>query len=176
MEYIEQSLMPYEQIKFRAQRHWMYVLLPLFLTGFALIVTGYVMVRVTQTMPDASVLQCTAILLILTLGMTGLLRFIRALVDYLSTEFVVTDQRIIAKRGWIQRRTLELPLPQIESIGVTQGLGGRIFNYGTLVVVGTGGTREIFPAIRAPFNFRTHIMLEIQAHTQAGGEGKPPLS
>lgn len=171
MGYIEQSLMPHERIKFRAQLHWVYVLLPLVLTGLALVITGYFMVRVIQTVPDASVLQCTAVLLILTFGLTGLLRFTRALTDYLTTEFAVTDQRIIAKKGWLRRRTLELPLKQIESLGVNQGLGGRIFDYGTLVVVGTGGTREVFPAIRAPFSFRKQIMLEIQAHTQEGRQG-----
>jgi uncharacterized membrane protein YdbT with pleckstrin-like domain len=97
----------------------------------------------------------------LPLFLLGLLYAARAAVSYFTTEFAVTDKRIIAKTGLLRRRSLELLLSKVESIGVNQPIMGRIFNYGTIVVVGTGGTKEGFPNIVAPMDFRKRINAQI---------------
>ena len=45
----------------------------------------------------------------------------------------------------------------VESIRVDQSVGGRIFNYGSIVVVGTGATLEPIPFIAAPMAFRQAV-------------------
>lgn len=52
-------------------------------------------------------------------------------------------------------------LPKIETIAVQQGILGRMLNYGTIVVVGSGGTREPFKKIAAPLEFRKQVLTEI---------------
>jgi uncharacterized membrane protein YdbT with pleckstrin-like domain len=79
-----------------------------------------------------------------------------------SSEFVVTNRRVIIKQGLVQRRTLELNLQKVESIGVSQGFWGRVFGFGSLEVIGTGGTKEIFHAIADPLAFR-HAVQEATA-------------
>jgi uncharacterized membrane protein YdbT with pleckstrin-like domain len=64
-----------------------------------------------------------------------------------SCEFAVTNKRVIVKVGAINRRTVELMLTKVEGISVDQTLVGRIANYGTVIVNGTGGTREAFDGI-----------------------------
>jgi len=74
-----------------------------------------------------------------------------------ASEFAVTDKRLIIKTGLIRRHAVELLLRQIEGIGVDQGIAGRLFGYGTLTVIGTGGTREQFFNISDPLEFRRQV-------------------
>ncbi|HKN87061.1 MAG TPA: PH domain-containing protein [Nitrospiraceae bacterium] len=76
------------------------------------------------------------------------------LVEYVTSEFAVTNKRIIMKTGWISRQVLELNLHKIESVNVDQSLLGRLLGYGTITVIGTGGTRETFDRIAHPLAFR----------------------
>jgi uncharacterized membrane protein YdbT with pleckstrin-like domain len=86
--------------------------------------------------------------------LVGIIWFINALIRYLTSEFAITNKRIIIKVGLIKRITLEMNREKIESIGVDQGILGRIFNYGTIVISGTGSTKQIFKAIVNPIQFR----------------------
>lgn len=76
------------------------------------------------------------------------------LIDYRTSEFAVTNKRVIMKMGWISRRVLELNLHKIESVNVDQSLLGRLLGYGTITVIGTGGTRETFERLAHPVAFR----------------------
>ena len=82
-------------------------------------------------------------------------------VRYTSSVFVVTDQRVLIKVGWINRRSLETLLAKIEGIGVEQGLAGRLFGYGTITLTGTGGTHERFEKIADPMRFRKQVQEQI---------------
>jgi len=77
-----------------------------------------------------------------------------AYLQYKFTELVVTSKRVIAKFGVVRRHTIELNINQIESIQVLQGVFGRMFNYGSLVITGTGATKEPIPGIDSPLAFR----------------------
>jgi len=71
-----------------------------------------------------------------------------------SDEFVITNKRIICKTGIISRKTLEMNLNKIETVNVDQSIFARLFGYGTITVIGTGGTRESFPDIANAVEFR----------------------
>lgn len=70
------------------------------------------------------------------------------------SEFVITNRRVIIKTGFIARNTFEMNLSKIESVNVDQTVIGRILNYGSITIIGTGGTRETFHNISRPLNFR----------------------
>ena len=59
--------------------------------------------------------------------------------------------------GFIQRHTVETMLGKVESIGVEQSLVGRVLDYGTILVVGTGGTQDSFKNIANPLEFRRKV-------------------
>lgn len=84
----------------------------------------------------------------------GLLAIIVPFINKKTTELVITSRRIIAKVGLIRRHTIEINLNKIESIKVSQGILGRMLNYGELEIVGTGGTKEPIPNIDNPLIFR----------------------
>jgi uncharacterized membrane protein YdbT with pleckstrin-like domain len=80
--------------------------------------------------------------------------FIAPLIAQKTSEFAITNKRIIIKVGLISRRTLEMNLTKIESVNVNQSIFGRMLGYGTIVVIGTGGTKEPFADIADPMAFR----------------------
>jgi uncharacterized membrane protein YdbT with pleckstrin-like domain len=82
----------------------------------------------------------------------------------------VTDKRVLARLGLIRRHSLETLLSKIEAIGVEQDLTGRLLNYGTIVLTGTGGTRETITRIPAPLEFRRQVQSQIVALEDRRGD------
>jgi uncharacterized membrane protein YdbT with pleckstrin-like domain len=79
---------------------------------------------------------------------------ISPLLQRVLSEFVITNRRIIIKEGFIARSTFEMNLSKIESVNVDQTVSGRILNYGSITIIGTGGTKESFHNISRPLSFR----------------------
>jgi uncharacterized membrane protein YdbT with pleckstrin-like domain len=86
-----------------------------------------------------------------------------------STEFVITTRRLIAKRGIVSRRTIETLLEKVEAVSVDQTLFGRIFDYGTVTVQGTGGTKESFQMVSKPLELRKVIHEQIDSQRSLAG-------
>jgi uncharacterized membrane protein YdbT with pleckstrin-like domain len=105
------------------------------------------------------------------------------LIEYWTSEFAVTNKRVIMKVGWIARRVLELNLHKIESVNVDQSLLGRLLDYGTITVIGTGGTRETFDRIAHPLVFRkafqqqeSEVEAMVDRSTSTAPSGTTPAS
>lgn len=103
---------------------------------------------------------------LLTPVAVGLVLLGIAYVRYKSTELAVTTKRVIVKHGFISRSTVEINLNKVESIQVEQGLLGRMFDFGTLVISGTGTAHAPLAGISAPMGFR-RAFIEAQEHTAA---------
>ncbi len=97
-------------------------------------------------------------LLLLPVFGFGLLLWLVAFIRYKTTELAFTNKRVIAKFGFISRRTVELNLTKVESVQVNQGVVGRIFNFGTLIVSGAGNPQAPIPGISDPMSFRRSFM------------------
>lgn len=80
-----------------------------------------------------------------------------------TTEMAVTNKRVMFKTGLVSRRTIEMNLAKVEHITVDQGLFGRGMDFGTITVVGTGGSRETFKWVAAPLEFRRAVQEQIDA-------------
>ena len=96
----------------------------------------------------------TAGILLLPAFGLGLIFLVIAYVRYKSVELAVTTKRIIVKHGFVRRQTVEINLNRVESIQVEQGLLGRLFNFGTLIVSGTGTSHAPLIGIAEPMGFR----------------------
>ena len=77
-----------------------------------------------------------------------------------STELAVTDHRVIYKRGIVGRYTIEMARSKVESVDVVQSFLGRVFNFGTILVRGTGGTLEPFRDVEDPLRLRSAIIAQ----------------
>jgi uncharacterized membrane protein YdbT with pleckstrin-like domain len=155
MSYVDKNLLQGEEIVYRAKLHKI-----IFLPAAALAVLGVlaaVWIDIYFENRQAAIIT-GAILLVLAI-VVAFPRFIR----YATSEFAVTNKRVIVKVGLIHRHTLELVLAKIETVGVDQSIPGRIFNYGTIIVTGTGGTQEPFKDIADPLAFRKQVQFELSA-------------
>ena len=97
-------------------------------------------------------------ILLLPAAGLGLILLVWAYIAYKTTEFAVTDKRLIAKTGLISRNTVEMFLDKVESLNVAQTVMGRILDYGTVTIRGTGSTSEPIKNISAPLVLRKHFM------------------
>jgi uncharacterized membrane protein YdbT with pleckstrin-like domain len=69
----------------------------------------------------------------------------------------VTNLRVIYKRGFIERNTVEMNMDKIESVGVTQTIVGRLLDYGSIHIRGTGEGIETLRKMAAPVLLRNCI-------------------
>jgi uncharacterized membrane protein YdbT with pleckstrin-like domain len=88
----------------------------------------------------------------------GLLFLVWAWINVRSTEIAITNRRVIAKFGFIRRDTVEINLEKVEALRVEQGFWGRILNFGTIFVTGTGSSVEPIKNIADPLVFRRKFM------------------
>ncbi|HEX9443995.1 MAG TPA: PH domain-containing protein [Candidatus Binatia bacterium] len=142
MSYLESTLLPDETIVYRVRLHWI-----IFLKSIFIILVGIALLAVYPNTPIAG---GAAILF-------GLIVGIPAFVRYKTSEFGVTTKRVIVKIGLLRRRTLELLLRQVEAILIDQTVSGRLFNYGSVTLTGTGGVREVFHNVSSPLELRRRI-------------------
>ncbi len=98
-------------------------------------------------------LIAAGVLLLPAFGL-GLIFLVMAYIRYKSTELAVTSKRIIVKYGFISRQTIEINLNKAESIQVDQGVMGRLFDFGTLIISGTGHSHAPMVGIANPMAFR----------------------
>ena len=159
MGYVERHLLPGERVVYKTRLHWV-----LFVKPALVLLAGVVLMIVLRPVQDPRWLWMIGGAVALVGLLWGLVHY----VELMTSEFAVTTSRLIFKVGLISRYTTELLLSKVESIGVQQGLLGRVLNYGDLTVTGTGGAREVFRRVRDPIGFRNHVQ---QASMGAGSSG-----
>jgi len=98
-----------------------------------------------------------AALVVLGIAIVGIFIFLRAAIIMNTTDFAVTNKRVILKRGWLNRRTQELAVGSVEGVVLDQSWWARLWNYGNVVVTGTGDAVIRFPAMADPVAFRRAI-------------------
>ncbi len=170
MSYVTKNLVPGETLLFETRHHWVVLLGPL-LASLLLGVPGVALLAnalAPTTGKDASALRTatgpeglTVIGAVLLL--VALILFAYGLAKRNATEMAVTNKRVLIKTGIASRRTLDLMLAKVESIGVEETFLGRILGYGSVMVRGTGGTPESFLMIAHPQEFRRNVQEQIGA-------------
>jgi uncharacterized membrane protein YdbT with pleckstrin-like domain len=128
LSYIDDSLIPGENLIHRARVSWW--------SQFALVFLG---------------------VLTLVVGV-GLIFLAVAWVRVRSTELAITNRRVIAKFGFIRRSTVEINLDKVEALRVEQGFWGRFLNFGTIYISGAGTSVAPIPNIADPLVFRRKFM------------------
>jgi uncharacterized membrane protein YdbT with pleckstrin-like domain len=127
MGYIEKSLGANERVIAIAHYHWLYR----FGAILALVFLGWVVI--------------------------GIFIFLSMMIRSSTTEIGVTTHRFIKKTGWLSLSTNEIALQNIEGARVRQTILGRIFDYGHVIIEGTGVDAVETPMIADPIGFRRAI-------------------
>ena len=95
---------------------------------------------------------------LLTFYGLGLVIWIILYMQYVSTELAFTNKRVVAKFGFISKKTIELNISKVESLQISQNCLGRIFNFGTIIISGAGNPQAPIPGIANPMEFRRAFM------------------
>jgi uncharacterized membrane protein YdbT with pleckstrin-like domain len=146
--YVERHLLPDERILYKTRLHWI-----LYTKALLVALVGIVLAGLLSQVADPPWLWYLGV----AVAVAGALWWVVRWIELMTSEFAVTSMRLIFKVGLVARYTTELLLPKVESISVTQGLVGRMLNYGDLVVTGTGGAREVFARVHDPVGFRNEV-------------------
>lgn len=153
--YVEANLLPGEQVIYKGHLHWFCFLRPAFWFAAALFLfwTG---ARTDASTRDAGT---GAITLGVFVFLGGIFSAIGQVIAYKTSEFAVTNRRVILKQGFIRRKTMELMLGKIDSLSVDQGIFGRLFGFGTVrVTVAT--EKQNFSFLQNPLEFRRQVQLQ----------------
>jgi len=124
--YIEKRLYDGETLRYRGEFHWL------------------------------SHLRAWLALILLGVVIFGIVFFISEQIRLRTTEFAVTDRRVVLKKGLFSADVQEITLDSIEGSSIRQGIMGRIFGFGHLAINGRGETHIAFPVMAHPATFRAH--------------------
>jgi len=163
MGYIENNLIPGEQVLFKTRLHSVTIFFQA-IVGASLALLGLFCLYKSLTGrddPDAQSKIWAIFGGILVL--MGAVSVIAAILKRNATEMAVTNRRILIKTGILSQRSIELLLSRVESIVINESFLGRILGYGSVVVRGTGGTPESFDYIARPKGFRRCVQEQIEA-------------
>jgi len=151
MSYVKSVLQPGEHVRYATNLHW-----TIYLPGFLLLVLAAVVYWFGHQARGAWIWDGLAALVFACAAVLLFAAWFRRW----TTEIAVTDRRIIYKRGFIRRRTIEMHLDKVESVDVDQTILGRIFNYGDIIIRGVGVGIEPLVNIDSPLTFRNHVTAE----------------
>jgi uncharacterized membrane protein YdbT with pleckstrin-like domain len=105
----------------------------------------------------SGIVGITAALLAILVALIGLFLAAREGLQRWGTEIAVTDRRVIYKTGLIRRHTAEMNMDKVESVTVTQSLLGRLLDFGSVRIRGTGEGLEHLHYISSPISLRNTI-------------------
>lgn len=162
MSYVESNLVPGETVIYQTRLHWI-VMLGHVVLGCLLLASGVFLLYYagSQTGLDTTTLHIMegGSVALLVFGVVAILM---GMVRRNATEMAVTNRRVVIKTGLASRKTIEMLLNKVESIEVSETAFGRMLGYGTIVVIGTGGTPEPFHKVANPLEFRSQVQQQIE--------------
>jgi membrane protein YdbS with pleckstrin-like domain len=89
------------------------------------------------------------------------IRAVLGIMRLLFLELGFTNKRVMGKEGVINTKRLDSPLNKIDNVSIEQGLGGKIFGFGTIVISSTSSKLK-FPHIKTQEVFRSKLMQQIE--------------
>jgi len=153
MAYIDENLLQGEKVAHTTTLHWIIFLKPMLLFIFSFIMMDLLW--------DIDILKYIYYaLFIISIGWASI-----ESIKLITTEFGVTNKRVIIKKGIIQRDSLEIFLHKVSGIQVNQNIIGRLLNFGTIIISGTGGNREYFDNINDPLKLRRSVQEQVELNS-----------
>jgi uncharacterized membrane protein YdbT with pleckstrin-like domain len=158
LAYLESLLQSGETILARSRPHWIILLAPIAELIAAVVVAIATFVALPHTQLSLIGYGVAAIL-----GVGGLLHLIARALTRSTTEYGVTNLRVVQKRGILSLHTIEMNLDKVESVDVDQTLLGRMLGFGTVAIHGVGSRWDPIAGIEDPLGFRSAITTHIGA-------------
>ena len=163
MSYIESNLVAGEHVIYQTRLHWIVMLGHILLGCLLFALPGAILLYYALTLQSMDntlkhIMEAAGAALLVC----GLITILMGIVRRSATEMAVTNRRVVVKTGLASRRTIEMLLNKVETIEVQETAFGRLMGYGTVVLVGTGGSTEPFHKVAHPLEFRGAVQQQIE--------------
>ncbi len=152
MSYYQKVLQPGETVRAMGRLHWL-----IYGRGGLCLLLGLAVALASAGQDGSS--GRVMLIIAAALAVIGAVLLLGAWLRRISTEIVVTDKRVIHKRGLISRWTEEINISKVETVDVQQGLLGRLLGSGAVVIRGTGGSWEPLRPVDQPLALRNAIIV-----------------
>jgi uncharacterized membrane protein YdbT with pleckstrin-like domain len=131
-----------QQVVYQARLHWVLFIWPVLFLAFGLWASSK----------------------FLSLHEVGLFVVVMALLwsilvwlTYQFSSLTIKKKQVILRTGILVRQTIDISLNKIESVDIRQSILGSLFKYGSIVITGTGGTRQEMTYVARPLTCRRYI-------------------
>jgi uncharacterized membrane protein YdbT with pleckstrin-like domain len=156
MGYIENNLMHEENLVHVTRLHPIILMWPAMAVSF--------LAGTLSLVRDEEVLFIPALILFLLCGV----KLVNRIIYFVTSEYGITSKRVLGKTGFIHRNSKDIVLNKVEAVSLSQNVLGRLLNYGTIEVTGTGGTEESLQFIPDPLAFRNRIQEQLSEAEERG--------
>lgn len=129
MPYPERLLSPDERVETEFRPHWKLLVWPVLILVVAIVAAVVLALNIDGFF---------GWVLPLVVVLAGLLISVKRWYRWLFTKFIITNERLIVRRGLIARNSKEIPLERIDNISFSQTVGERIFRSGDLLLESAG--------------------------------------
>lgn len=162
MSYIDKNLLPDENIIFRTKKHPIVFMTPIILLLCALFfcldntittTINSALDFISHLNPSLAEIHRWPALIFLVLA---LLSAISPALLYITSDYVVTNKRIIMRQGFFEKLTRDMRLSTISLVTVDQGPLAQMLNYGNIAINSFGGT-DYFTLISKPNVFQNSV-------------------
>lgn len=148
MGYIDQNLLPEEKIIFRTRKSLIIFSYPVLWTVVCIATTGFMLKN------------DILIHIVWTPWLIAFVFWLSVWLSYISSDFAVTDKRIMMREGVFTRHANEIRIATISQVNINQNLWGQLFNYGT-VSINTFGAYDAYTQIAKPFLFQKYVNAQL---------------
>ncbi len=173
MAYPEKLLNDNESVVADLHPHWWHFAQPAGALVGAIVLAILTLVFTDSGSNARTVFGWLSLILILACAVWLLARF----VSWISTNFVVTNQRVIFRTGVFAKQGIEIPLDRVNTVHFSQGVLERVLGAGDLMIesAGTEGQQR-FTDIRDPSRVQGLILTQMEMREERRLGGAPSAS
>ncbi|MCH2547936.1 MAG: PH domain-containing protein [Alphaproteobacteria bacterium] len=154
----ETSSQHYEDIKVKVSSHFSFI-------------TAFIPQKVLNMLESANAVRQMSFGLLFLL--IGFVTFLSTLIKKISTEHVITNKKIIFKKGFVKVDESEISLHNVEGVKVFQSVFDRILHRGSVQINGVGMEQLDIKNIKDPNRFRHNAYTAVEKFVQRGGGYSP---
>lgn len=157
MSYVDKNLLPGEEVLFRTKKHIIIFLYPLIVLLAA--------IYASQQMEANAAISGLLGKLSWVFPLIALIYGLSIALEYITSEFTVTNKRVLMREGFFTRHATELRLSTISQVNIDQGLIAQLFNFGN-VSLNAFGAYDSYAMIAKPYAFRQAINEQLDQVTK----------
>ncbi len=159
MAYPKRLLGPDEEVVREFRPHWQYLLVPI----VSFVVLLLLIVVAAMALEGAGRLVLILGALAAWIVLSG-----KRLADWYTTQYVITNERVVYRAGVFSRAGVEIPLESITNVSFSQSVFERIVRSGDLVIESAGVTGQSrYADIPDPEGLQSLIYQQREARTLA---------